>query len=70
MLVKIARAANCDLGASATWGSVKSAFSLAGDAAESTPRRIKGRLNGGGPLLSLRANGGSVKIEPGEMLYE
>ena len=67
---KIDPTANCDVAASALWGAAKCALPLTGEGREESSRRITGRLNRGGPLLTFRANGGSVKIEPGETLFE
>jgi DUF4097 and DUF4098 domain-containing protein YvlB len=68
--VKIDPAANCNVEASAMWGSVESVLRLSGQTDSGSKRRLTGRLNQGGPLLQLRANGGSVTIEPGETLFE
>ena len=49
-----------DLSASTSGGSVKSDFDVDGRVKK---RSIRGEINGGGPELSLRTSGGSVKIK-------
>ncbi|WP_100644141.1 DUF4097 family beta strand repeat-containing protein [Alteromonas facilis] len=48
-----------DLSASTSGGSVRSEFDVDGKV---TKRSIRGEINGGGPELTLRTSGGSVKI--------
>lgn len=55
----------CRVAASATWGRVHSTLPLAVESGASGQRALSGRLNGGGPLIELRASGGNVKLEPG-----
>ena len=61
--VKLDPAARCEVKASSVWGKVHTklpfVFSSGGDGKKS----LRGILNGGGPLLTLHANGGQVVIE-------
>ena len=50
------------IAATTSWGEVHSAFNFGATEGETTASRLKGSLNGGGPLLSLQASGGDVKI--------
>lgn len=50
---------NIDLSASTSGGSVKSEFDVSGHIKK---RSIKGTINNGGPKLTLRTSGGSVRI--------
>lgn len=63
VLARFDPAANCAVKASSVWGRVESALPLELDGA-SAKTKLAGRLNRGGPLVTLRANGGHVKIEP------
>jgi hypothetical protein len=60
----------CRLDAAATWGRVNSDLPLAIESGASGARSLTGRLNGGGPLVQLRASGGSVTIERGLLLVD
>ncbi len=68
--VSIDPLAACDVRASSRWGRVASKLPLAVTDGATGTRRLSGRLNAGGPTLSLRADGGQVRIEPGETLFE
>jgi hypothetical protein len=68
--VAIDPAASCGVDASASWGRVRSTLSLEGEVTDRAGRRLAGRLNGGGPLLRIRANGGSVSLVPGEAPFD
>ena len=54
----------CRIDGAATWGRVNSTLPLTIEAGASGKRSLVGRLNGGGPLVTLRASGGSVTLEP------
>ena len=49
-----------DLNASTNGGRVSSEFAVNGSF---NKRRIKGTINGGGPMLELKTNGGSVRVK-------
>jgi hypothetical protein len=68
--VPIDPAANCDLDAVATWGKVESTLNLAGASSGRSQRRVTGRLNQGGAKIKIHADGGSVTLAPGEMVFE
>ena len=70
MNVQIDPAAHCEVDASATWGRVRNTLPLTGAAVDREARRVTGRLNQGGPLLKIRADGGSVSLVPGEAPFE
>lgn len=54
--------AACKVDASASWGHVDCKLPLAIGSGGSGKRSLTGQLNAGGPLLTLRASGGHVKI--------
>ena len=68
--VKIDPAANCMVNATSVWGHVQSALSLAVESGGNGRSRLAGRLNQGGPLVTLHASGGDVKLTPGETSFE
>jgi hypothetical protein len=68
ILVKLDPAAACVVEASSVWGHVDAAVAIAPDSGGQGKRKMLGRINGGGPMLKLRANGGHVRIEPGPAL--
>ena len=68
--VKIDPAANCTVNASSVWGHVRSSLSLSVDSGGNGKSRLSGRLNQGGPLITLHASGGDVKLTPGEASFE
>jgi DUF4097 and DUF4098 domain-containing protein YvlB len=70
ILVKLDPASNCAVKATSVWGRVESTLPIAADAGGSAKSKLIGRLNRGGPLLTLRASGGHVKIEPREETAE
>jgi len=70
ILVKIDPAAGCVLKASSLWGHVQNLLPLAIQSGGNGRSKLTGRLNAGGPELALHANGGQVKITPGETLFE
>lgn len=65
ILVKLDPTAGCVVQASSLWGRVESALPVATDTGRAGKSKLSGRINGGGPLLKLRANGGHIKIERG-----
>lgn len=68
--VQIDPAASCTVDASAAWGRVRNTLPLTGAATDREAKRVTGRLNQGGPLLKIRADGGSVSLAPGEAPFE
>jgi hypothetical protein len=62
--------ANCEVVASARWGRVTSALKTEPVEGKSGGRQLRVKLNAGGPRLELRADGGNVRLEPGETLFE
>jgi hypothetical protein len=68
--VQIDPAANCDLDAAATWGKVESTLKLTGAGSDRSQRRATGRLNQGGAKIKIRADGGSIKLAPGETVFD
>ncbi|HUR58003.1 MAG TPA: DUF4097 family beta strand repeat-containing protein [Opitutaceae bacterium] len=60
----------CTVQASSVWGRLQSDLAWAVDEGGIGKAKLAGRLNGGGPLLVLRANGGHVKINGGEVPFE
>lgn len=66
--VSIDPSASCTVDASSVWGRVENTLPLTVE----TSRRNKlvGQLGHGGPALTLHANGGHVKIAPGETYFE
>ncbi len=69
ILAKIDPAADCIVEASSFWGHVQSALPLQVESGADGAKQLTGRLNRGGPRLVLSANGGHVKIVPGETLF-
>jgi len=63
-------AANAVIKASSVWSRVQSKLTLAIESGGDGKRSLIGRLNDGGPVLTLHANGGHVKILPGETYFE
>jgi len=55
----------CRVDAAASWGRVNSALPLTIESGAGGKRTLVGRLNGGGPLVQLRASGGSVTLTYG-----
>ena len=53
---------SCRIEAASTWGHVTSNVPLKIESGASGGRSLRGQLNGGGPLIHLRASGGSIKI--------
>jgi hypothetical protein len=57
-------AAHCTLAASSVWGHVSTALPFAVQSGGSGRKTLNGQLNGGGPLLTVHADGGQVLISP------
>lgn len=70
IVVRIDPAANCRIDAAATWSRVHTALPLTIEAGGDGKSRLVGRFNQGGPLLLLRASGGPVKLERGEVPFQ
>jgi hypothetical protein len=70
VIASIHSRAACRVDAAATWGRVNSQLPLAVDSGADGQRSLSGRLNGGGPLLHLRASGGSITLEHGLLMTE
>lgn len=66
ILATIDPAANCVVQASSFWGKVQSTLPLTVETGGDGKSQLTGRLNQGGPRLTLSASGGNVKIKPGE----
>jgi DUF4097 and DUF4098 domain-containing protein YvlB len=64
ILVTLDPAVACGVDASSVWGRVETKLPVAADSGASGKNKLTGRINGGGPLLKLRANGGHVRIQP------
>lgn len=56
--------------ASTVWSRIQSKLALAIESGGDGKRSLIGRLNDGGPVLTLHASGGHVKILPGETYFE
>lgn len=59
-------AASCVVQASSFWGKVQSTLPLAVESGGDGRGQLTGRLNQGGPRLTLSASGGNVRLKPGE----
>ena len=67
---KIDPAANCVVSAKSFWGHVDSLLPMQVDAGAHGKSKLAGRLGQGGPQLNFYANGGHVKLTPGETYFE
>lgn len=56
--------ARCVVDASTLWGTIAARLPVEVDSGAPGTRRLQGRLNGGGPLITLRASGGDVVLTP------
>ncbi|HVS54184.1 MAG TPA: hypothetical protein VHD62_17645 [Opitutaceae bacterium] len=65
ILAKIDPAANCRIEASSIWGRVECKLPVAIEPGENGRRKLTANLNAGGPLVTLHASGGNVRIERG-----
>lgn len=70
VFVRIDPAADCVVQATSKWGEVRCALPLAVAPNGRGKRKLHGTLNVGGPAIVLHADGGDVRIEPGETLLE
>jgi hypothetical protein len=70
VIVRLDPAANARVVASSVWGEVKSRLPLTIESGGNGRSRLTGRLREGGPLVLVRANGGHVRLEPGEPPFE
>jgi DUF4097 and DUF4098 domain-containing protein YvlB len=67
---KLDPAVRCEVHASSIWGQVRSALPFEPQPGGNSKRLLIGKLNGGGPLLTLRASGGNVKLEPSSQFLD
>lgn len=61
--VRMDPGAHCSLQASSVWGHVHTTLPFVPESGGDDKRTLVGRLNGGGALLTLHADGGQVRIE-------
>ncbi len=64
IVVRLDPAVHCTIQASAVWGRVQTTLPITVEAGGDGKKSLKGRLNGGGALLKLHADGGNLRIEP------
>lgn len=64
IVVTLDPALHCTLRAASVWGRVHVGVPLALRAGSDGSRSVEGWFNGGGPAITLRANGGQVRILP------
>jgi hypothetical protein len=69
IFAKIDPAANCVVRASSFWGHVENRLPLAVEAGRDGTRQLAGRLNHGGALVTLHANGGHVFLQKGDTYF-
>ena len=70
IVTQIDPAANCVVKASSVWGHVQDKLPLFVESGGNGKSKFAGRLNQGGPVLTLHANGGHVSIIPGETAFD
>lgn len=70
ILARIDATADCEIQASSKWGRVNCELPLVTEPGRNGKRKLFGRLNRGGPLVALRADGGNVTIEAGAPPFE
>jgi hypothetical protein len=63
ILVKFEQPAKGVVQASSVWGRVEATVPMTVEAGGAGKSKLSGRINGGGPLLKLHANGGHVRLE-------
>ena len=68
--VKIDPATNCTVDASSVWGRVESLLPMTVVSGANGKGKLAGRIGQGGPVLTFHANGGHVKLTPGETFIE
>lgn len=66
---KIDPAADCNVSASSFWSHVQTTLPLTVESGGDGKGKLTGRLNHGGPRITLSADGGQVKIVPGETFF-
>jgi hypothetical protein len=69
IFAKIDPTANCAVRASSFWGHVDNKLPLAIESGGSGRGKLAGRLNEGGPTVSLHANGGHVFLQRGDTYF-
>lgn len=67
---KIDPAASCMVDASAVWGRIDSLLPMAVESGANGKRKLAGRIGAGASPITLRANGGHVKLTQGETYFE
>lgn len=70
VIARIDPQARCAIDASVVWGRVESLLPLVVESGGHGKKKLVGRLGSGGPTLTFHANGGHVKISPGETYFE
>jgi hypothetical protein len=70
IFAKIDPAANCAVKASSFWGHVDNKLPLAIESGGHGRGKLAGRLNEGGPLVTLHANGGHVFLQRGDTYFD
>jgi DUF4097 and DUF4098 domain-containing protein YvlB len=70
IFAKIDPAANCAVRASSFWGHVENKLPLAIESGGNGKGKLAGRLNEGGPLVTLHANGGHVFLQRGDTYFD
>ncbi len=63
IVVDVDPESSVQIAANSSWGKVHSALDFQGMEANAKASRLQGERNGGGPLLSLKADGGDIKIK-------
>ncbi|GAB5558635.1 MAG: hypothetical protein SynsKO_02820 [Synoicihabitans sp.] len=64
VLVRVDPASSLTVDARSSWGKVRSSLDVDASGKKARRSRLSGILNGGGPLLALKASGGNVHIQP------
>ena len=67
---KIHPATHCTVNASSVWGRVESLLPMTVLSGANGKGKLAGRIGAGGPVITLHANGGHVKLTPGETFIE
>lgn len=67
---KIDPAANCTVRASSFWGHVENQLPLTIASGGNGRKKLAGKLNEGGPVVTLHANGGHVYLQRGDTYFE
>jgi hypothetical protein len=70
IVAKIDPHASCRIVASSVWGVVDCRLAAQIESGANRRTRLTARLGTPGPELTLRANGGDVRLEPGETVFE